>query len=235
MRYSLLMFAEMEMTPELLEEFRRQQIVLAHSENEVYDRERDLKSECKTAGIAAIRLNHILETWKGRNTSWSVLRGLRVLDLASGSGYTRYWFGDIWYPQFARLCAVNGADVVAIDSCPQCGLDQQLFTWAAEDLVAAVIDGGLGSLPVLQGRQFDLINSANFIGANSCPELPHQLSRYHVGFDDYEQRFVDQTAGLLVKGGVMSLDLWDKKLDHIIHTKENGALVRLPNPYKTKS
>lgn len=225
------MFREMEMTPELLEEFRRQQIVVAYSSREVRDREEELKSEWKTAGIEASRLNHILETWKGRNTPWSVLRGLRVLDLASGSGYTRDWFGYIWYPQFARLCAVNGADVVAIDSNPQRGLDQQLFTWAAEDLVAAVMDGGLGNLPVLQGKKFDLIDSANFIGGNYCPELPQQLSRYNIGVDDYEQRFANQAGTLLSEGGVMSLDIWDKNFDRIIQTKRNGALVRLPKPY----
>lgn len=74
----------------------------------------------------ASRLRRLLQRWKGLDTSWSVLKGLGVLDLASGSGHSDGIF-RIWYPYFSRLCAISGAGVVAIDQHPQIGPDKTLF------------------------------------------------------------------------------------------------------------
>lgn len=130
-----------------------------------------------------------------------------------------------WYPHFARLCAINGANVTAVDITPQGGYDTRLFTATSTDLVSAVIADNLPSLPEIADHQFDIIHSSNFVG-----NMPHyimmQLIRLGVGIKEFEGRFFNQAGKLLAEEGIMSLDLRDQgKL--IYHTKKEGKLVRI--------
>lgn len=224
------MLTEREITPELEAELRRQHIIVAHSEAEVREKTRAIKDVLMTADVEASSLELILRRWKGYGTPWSVLQGMRVLDLAAGSRYSRDFFGDAWYPQFARLCALNGAEVLAIDINPQGGFDKELFTWVSADLVAVVVNGGLQSLPELQGKKFDLINSANFIGHNFCPELPNYLARHRVRMSDFEKYLADQAGELLAEGGAMYLGFRDpdNHYSQILHTRKGAEITLLP-------
>lgn len=205
------MFLDQEMTPELVLAIQEQMIVIAHSKAEAEEKTIDVRtSPHTTANLAASSLQGILDIWKGPNTPWSVLKGKRVLDLASGSGYSRDLSGCIWYPQFARLCAINGADVVAIDFYPQRGLDQKLFTSADADLVNVVLGTGLKSMPVLAGREFDLIYSENFVGVNYYQDLFNRLTYKGIRMRDFEKAFLNQAGELLAEGGLLSLDTTDK-------------------------
>lgn len=211
------MFLDQEMTPELVQAMQEQMIVIAHSKAEAEEKTMDVRtSPHTTANLAASSLQDILDIWKGSNTPWSVLNGTRVLDLASGSGYSRDLSGGMWYPQFARLCAINGADVVAIDFYPQRGLDQKLFTWADADLVNVVLGKGLRSVPVLAGREFDLIYSENFVGVNPYQDLVDRLVHKGIMMRDFEKALLNQAGELLAEGGLLSLDT----------TNTNGSLAR---------
>lgn len=206
------MFLDQEITPELAAEMHKQMIVIAHSKAEAEEKTIDVRtSPHTTANLAASSLQHILDIWKGPDMPWSVLKGKRVLDLASGSGYSRDLSGCIWYPQFARLCAINGADVVAVDFYPQRGLDQKLFTWADADLVNVVLGKGLKSMPVLAGREFDLIYSENFVGVNYFQDLFDRLVHKGIRMRDFEKALLNQAGELLAEGGLLSLDTTTKK------------------------
>jgi hypothetical protein len=221
------MFLDREVTPELGRELIKQQIVVARSSDEARIMGRAIGNSFDiTVDSSAIILTDILKAWKGVGASWQELKGLRVLDLASGSGNSHDGYGT-WYPHFSRLCAINGANVVAIDVNPQRGLDETMFAWAQEDLVDVVLNGGLKSMPILQEKEFDIIHSANFVGTNFFPELPTQLSQHGVSMPDFEKTFAQQAKALLTEGGVIFLGDLDERWDPIIYTKRESDVVTL--------
>lgn len=139
---------------------------------------------------------------------WEQLRGIRVLDLAAGSIYSHDAANRCWIPAFSRLCAVNGADVVAIDKFPQGEGDAKLFRGLSADLVDMVMHKGLEDFlheASCDGR-FDLINSFAFIGANPFPGLRRALG---LNYDKFTQALRDQAFNLLNSGGVMTLGYKD--------------------------
>lgn len=219
------MFKDTGITPGLLAEFERHGIVIVHDLDEAKQAYQAGRID-EFCGGAAIRLEHIVHTWKGPGAPWSVLEGAQVLDLASGS--VNYQLaGRTFSPDFARLCAVNGAHITAIDLKPQGNPDQQLFSWAAEDLVEAVMNESLASLPALQGKSFDLIHSSGFVGNNFSPDLTWQLSRYRIGLTDFEKLFVRQAGGLLAKKGIMRLGVADGVCREIYYTKWGKSIRHL--------
>lgn len=210
------------------EELRRQKVVVAYNRGEAWREGLELQDEGSSdipADVAASLLDLLLIRWKGLNTQWSKLRGKRVLEIASGSASGKTASGD-WYPHFARLCAINGADVVALDARPQVGIDRILFTSEVVDLVDAVLSRGLPSLPVLEGRKFDLIHSANFIGRNCLPQLPEQLSLKGVSLTEYSQALHDQAGSLLADGGIMNL-VADVGYNQTFYTRQGSTVVEL--------
>jgi hypothetical protein len=137
-------------------------------------------------------------------------------------------FGTHYYPHFSRLCAINGANVVAVDASSQRGLDEAMFTWAAADLIKVVLGQGLRSLPVLQGKEFDVVHSSDFVGFNPCPTLWSQLFNHGTRVDEFEKLFFQQAGELLTEGGVMYLGNHDKKgYFPILHTRRGNNIVQL--------
>lgn len=201
-------------------------IIIGHSQLEVYEKAIELQG-WQTATGAATHLENIISLWRGPDTPWSVLNGVKVLDLASGSGYSHGIFGDMWYPQFSRLCALNGADVVAIDANPQRGHDKTLFAWVKADLVDVVLKQGLQSLPILKGKRFDLINSENFIGVNPYPSVRYKLAHYLMNMEEFERSFTNQAGELLAEGGIMSLNTKDKHYNRLIYTRSKDGIIPL--------
>lgn len=212
------------------DELRKQQVVVANDRNEAWNKGLDLvnkKSLHIPGDAAASALDYILGKWKGFDAPWSELQGKRVLDLAAGSASITP--SGVWYPHFSRLCAINGADVTAIDLNPQSGLDKTMFTWASENLVDVVLNGGLQGLQILQGKEFDLIHSANFIGFNFSPQLHDQLMLRGLSRCGFEEAFQDQARRLLTDGGVMSLSRSGSS-DHylpMVHTRRGSSFVQL--------
>jgi len=185
--------------------------------------------DCEADGAVLI-LDTILRKWKGSDASREMLRTMRVLDLASGSGDSHTIF-TTWYPHFSRLCATHGADVVAIDINPQKGDDKTMFTWAQADLVDVVLNQGLQNLQILKERKFDLIHSANFVGRNYYPELLFQLNERGVTMKRFEDNFLEQAGALLAEDGVMTIDTQDpcalSSFQSIFYTKKQDAIIPL--------
>ena len=221
------MLLDREVTPELSRELLKQQIVIARSQHEALVMGKVMATGLEVPALnASMDIDNILTAWKGLLTPWTILNGLSVLDLASGSADNHDMF-TTRYPHFSRLCAINGADVVAIDANPQSGFDETMFSWAQADLVNAVLGEGLKSLPILQGREFDIIYSADFVGVNPCPELPRQLARHGIGRAEFEKAFLQQAGELLTEGGVMSLDDYDEKWLPNYYTRKGSDIVTL--------
>jgi len=193
--------------------------------------ERKIVSEINyEAERAVLMLESILRRWKGGDTSRDILRTMRVLDLASGSGESHGML-TTWYPHFSRICAAHGADVVAIDINPQKGDDKTMFTWAQVDLVDVVLNQGLQSLQILKERKFDLIHSANFVGRNYYPELLSQLNERGVTMRQFENNFLEQAGTLLAEDGMMTIDTQDTRISFlfqsILYTKKQDVIIPL--------
>lgn len=139
---------------------------------------------------------------------WEQLRDVRVLDLAAGSIYSYDANDRCWIPAFSRLCAANGADVVAIDKFPQGEGDAKLFRGLPADLVDIVMHKGLEDFlhEASCDGGFDLINSFAFIGFNPFPGLRRALG---LNYDKFTQALRDQAFNLLNSGGVMILGYKD--------------------------
>jgi SAM-dependent methyltransferase len=166
------------------------------------------------------QLDIILRAWK-EDASWYQLLGLRVLDIASGSVLSSSFLSD-WDPQFSRICAHNGARVIALDINTQSENDSKLFTWMKTDLVEVVLGGGLHSLPILQNKQFDLIHSSNFVGNNPSPDLEKRLSQLDVDTREFEMRLFAQAEEILAEGGAITLDPYEG-----IYAKRGGKIVQI--------
>src|SRR5581483_7559848 len=114
-------------------QLREAGIIVAHNRDELSSKAKGVPNEFYLI-TAGADLDDILERW-GKQGNWDqVLKGKRVLDLGAGSVNSRYQGRD-WTPDFARLCAVNGAQVTAVDINPQGPEDKQLFTEFQADLV----------------------------------------------------------------------------------------------------
>lgn len=218
------MFLEKEITPQVEKALNRQRVVIAHSLEETLIEEK-LDNFGTNPSTAASDLDYILKEWKGIGTTWSVLKRMWVLDLASGSGNSYDMFG-CWYPHFSRLCAINKANVVAIDKNPQTGLDKIMFTWVVADLVMVVLEQRLNSLPTVRGKKFDLIYSSSFAGDNFCPELIQQLAVREVKLKEFKKAFLQQAGEVLAEDGVMFLGNHDKKYLPLLYTRR-GSNIRL--------
>lgn len=173
-------------------------------------------------------LEEILKVWKNTQ-DFSVLKNLKVLDLASGAGTSHDNIGS-WDPHFSRICALSGAKVIAIDLCPQTAKDLKLFKGLTQNLVVAVVENRLHKLPILKNKKFDLIHSSNFIGFNAPPQLEKQLSAIGISQSEFDKMLFDQASKLLAKNGLMMLDIRDNRFDRVFHTNKQGIIVPLPKP-----
>ena len=186
------------------------------------------KSNHGTIRDAESNLSKLLRRWKNRADVFTVLEGSNILDLASGSEYYRDFFLQGWPPFFARLCAVNGANVIAIDICNQTELDQQLFACVKLDLIDAVMNSTLGNNPFLEGKNFDIIYCSNFVGGNPVPYLERDLVGVGIKQEGFERKLFSQCSNLLSEGGVMTLDLRDNQNWQKYHKKIKGQIIDLP-------
>lgn len=215
------MFKEREFTPELAASLRKAGVVIASNGLELMEKSQGIDVNHNWLMHAGATLDMLLWKWMGLHTLWSELRGKHVLDIASGSaGKNRARY----HPHFARLCAVNGADVTVIDINAQGEVDNQLFTSIQADLVRVVTGPGLQNYPSLVGRSFDLIHSSRFVGANPEPSLDRQLShRRDMSVEEFGVMLLTQCIPLLAEGGIMSLDMIR---DHhlVIYRKVNGEI-----------
>lgn len=228
------MFLDREITSKLEAELQAEHIIIANDSHEFDNKQRTLRCHSWKGvnTIAHIVLDLLLSAWKGPTTTWEALKGTRVLDLGAGSGNSIYkgiTGSYICYPQLARICAINGANVVAIDKQPQKGFDRELFEWAAADLVDAVLNHDLQNLPILQGRQFDIINSSNFLGANRDPFLQDQTWRKgRMLLEEFSEMLLSQAGKLLTEGGIMDLSMTDEKGSRC-YTRQQREILRLPS------
>lgn len=174
--------------------------------------------------IAAGDIDTLVSKWNGvdeKFPSWFPLREARVLDIAAGSVYTTEHVGFRYDPHFSRLCAINGAEVVAIDIKIQSESDKMLFRSIEADLIPLVLEEKLSELEGLQGQQFDIIHSNDFAGRNPDPRLYTRLGDKLVLF---RHRLISECAKLLAEGGVMSLDTVDRLHRPVIYRMLNGRL-----------
>lgn len=158
------------LSPGLLEELKKHQIVFVRGKDELRKVREGMPH---SIGIlnAESAIDFMLLLWKG-STRWEQLQGARVLDIGSGSAFSP----DILppfrrYPHFARICAINGAIVTAIDKYPQLDFDKTLFTATEMNIVPPVLEGTFSQVPELQSAQFDMIQAEALVGQNPDPML----------------------------------------------------------------
>ncbi len=218
------MFLEGEITPQLEELMKHAGIVMARNYGELPDESSGLPIDT-IIGLseAGKDLNLLLGNSSLDRRPWDELRGKRVLDLGAGSIHSGS-FLKRYPPCFARICAINGAEVIAIDIHPQGEVDNQLFTGVRADLVEVVFGKGLQHHPALKDKKFDLIHSSDFVGLNSSPDLDRQLLNENMFIDIFERRLLFQCAILLAEGGIMTLDIRGEHLLPIFYRKTNGEI-----------
>ena len=154
-----------------------------------------------------------------RSPQWSVLKGLRVLDIGSGSMNSASQF-MIYYPQFARLCAMNGAKVTAIDNVKQSSFDHTLFREIVTDVIPSVNEGRFSQVTGLAGEEFDIINSRYFVGWNPDPHVYNRLHNSFKGLAAFESALIEECGKITAENGVVDLDFED----HYFR-KLNGELI----------
>lgn len=202
------------------------QIIIAHSLGELTKLTEGLPYS-DDINYNGLLLENLIKKWKGRSNAWEELKGKKVLDLGAGSALHKEMPepGHIkWYPHFARLCAVNGAKVTAVDKLPQTGPDVELFHSVAADLLPIVMEGRLAE--ILDEKEYDVVHSASFVGVNADSDLLVRLRSLGIKEENFERKFFEQCASLLAEGGVMFLDQSDSK-GEAYYTKKEGKLVRL--------
>lgn len=212
-------------SPSLEEEMRRENIVFASDGLEALSLAAEIPNNeflvCAVGDLDFL-LNRLLRIDESC-PSWRQLEGVRVLDLAAGSCNTHY-SGATYEPHFSRLCAVNGAEVVAIDIRKQSEHDKMLFQPIEADLVQLVQEGQLAEIPELSGRRFDIIHSSAFVGWNPDPQLEGRLgTRTEIAM--FEEKLILECTKLLAEGGVMSHDdnpIWKGRVSY---RKINGSLI----------
>lgn len=196
-------------------------VIVAHSLDELEEKAKGLPYyyDINSHGIV---LDTMIRKWRGRQESWEVLKGRRVLDIGSGSAIGKEF---VWHPYFARLCAVNGAKVTALDISPQSDLDAELFHGITVDLIPIVVEGRLAE--ILDEREYDFIHSSEFVGVNPAGELQVLEMNSSFSVRDFEGRLFAQCSALLSEGGVMCLDQADQNGQGVYYTKKAGEIVRI--------
>lgn len=217
---------EIEITPELEEELSKVAIIVAHDRRELRQKSAILKDSLPVTAAGQM-LDYLLRQWRGSDATWAELRGKKILDLGSGSVYSRDIF-DTFYPHFSRLCAVNGAKVVGIDVHSQSHQDEKLFTGIKTDIVGLVMEEGLHNHPALLGSSFDIIHSQNFVGWNAQPAVKDYLRSLGVTQEDFENRLLEQCGTLLSEGGIMTIDRRDSRSLPIFYGRLNGQISEYP-------
>jgi hypothetical protein len=221
-----MLYREQDYPDQYEEALRKQQVIFASNKKEVYfEMERVYRGEHTTAYQNATILHWLITKWK-HTDDWSVLNHKRVLDLGSGSSLYRL-VNVAYHPHFARFCAYNGADVIALDILPQVGIDRAMFSWDQVDLLQVVMAGKLSRLPILQGQTFDVIHSQSFIGSGVCPKLLDQLDQSGVDVLSFQERCFKQVIPMLAEGGIMTLGVTDEHVHYKMYTKLHGHLVRV--------
>ena len=217
---------EIEITPELKDELNKAGIVVVHDYGDLLLKSRSLENSVKVR-VAGQMLDSLLRHLRGYETPWSELRGKKVLDLASGSVFSKASFGA-WNPHFSRLCAVNGARVVAMDINPQGPYDEKLFTGIKADIVDLVVNIGLPNHPGLQEASFDVIHSQQFVGGDPQPEVLSYLKSLGIDKEGFENKLLEQCGALLTEGGIMTIDRRNRHYLPIFYRKLNGQIDELP-------
>lgn len=239
------MLREAQFSAKVQRQMRAEGVVFAYSQTQASEQSAANRGNLYASASA---LNQRLREWKDIEdweAPWNLLEGARVLDIASGSSIGPKFqdrdieriFGDRFmkdYPHFSRLAAINGAQTIAIDISPQSEADQKLFTGVTLDVIQAVKEEALASLPQVKDGGFDIINSCNFVGDNTPPSFESQLRKYGFSTDEFEQALVDQLKPLLAEGGLMDLDLikyivkpldWHRKRLNSYYYKKSGGEV----------
>lgn len=168
----------------------------------------------------------VIKNWKKIQElypSWSLLKGARVLDLASGSYYSRSPNVQ-YYPHFARFCAINGAEVTAVDIVPQSDYDKMLFTAVRADIILLTRERRLFEVPKLKGKLFDIIHSSSFVGSNPAPSVQRQIGGLS-GLAIFEQKLLDECAKMIADGGIIDLGLLGDGSGRLIHRMVGGKLI----------
>jgi SAM-dependent methyltransferase len=197
----------------------------------------DLKQKAKEYGdrdrwiyAAGANITSLLTAWKGqRDPAWSLLKGAKVLDLGSGANLMRQ---EGYPPHFARLCAMNGAEVVAIDVRDQSPWDLRLFDGVKADIAQLVASHRLTTLPNLDGKKFDLINSHGLVGSNPAEGMVTAILQNELILHEFEDKLKTQLEEVLNEQGVMMLgeeDRWtpNPPFYFIIYKKINGVVQKI--------
>lgn len=178
-------------------------------------------------------IEQFLSDWRGeKGLPWTEMRGVRILDIGSGSDHRKARWKESPPPWFARICAVLGAEVTALDRFPQGYYDEKIFTGLAVELVPVVYDGGgISQIPELKGGKFDFIHSSNLVGWNYDPSLlsgltGQQKSAYSPS--GFERRLFGQCAQMLEAGGILDLDEIDFKGRNRVYKSLGDHLFELP-------
>lgn len=154
---------------------------------------------------AASHLDNIIKEWR-EDSSLETLEGARILDIGSGTAETDD-SGHLWWPYFAEIAAVNGAEVTALDIRQQTEFHQRLFTGIQMDIAELVINGELAEHTALQGKEFDIIAAKNFVGSNPAPEIDRLVrDELGVSLDNFQAALVEQLKPLVAEGGIIDLD-----------------------------
>ncbi len=209
---------------QVIEAMKEQNVIFASNSDEVHEIFHANNDTDLITNAACLDL--MIRKWKRideQSPSWSLLEGARVLDIASGSCNNNYVFSR-WDPHFSRFCAVNGAEVVAIDIRAQSDLDKLLFTTVQADLIPLVQQGRLAEVAELKGKKFDIIHSGSFVGFNPAPDLEWRLGGRDA-LRQFEKQLSYLCVQLLAEGGVISLDIRDRHYNRVIQKMVNGKLV----------
>lgn len=206
------------------EALKSEGIILASNIDD-YSRESKNIKPGEDGWAQALYLDELIRVWGKNNKDWkTALKGKKVLDIAAGSAYSKDGTGHIWYPHFSRICAVNGADVTAIDINEQKGFDETLFKSIRGEIISMVTGEGLPQHPILQGQKFDIIYSNNFVGSNISPWLQDGLHNKGITYDDFFSKLKQQSESILAEGGVLRLgDREDTKWKY--ETKKDGKIL----------
>lgn len=174
-------------------------------------------------------IDQIMRLWSGENEpTISLLRNVRILDLAAGSGLNE---GDVkcWPPYFSRFCAQHGALVTVVDILPQTEEDEKLFNEVVvEDLVLPVLEGLLPQMPQLKGKKFDIINCQNFVGDDSSHPFSLEFCLqffYQMTVLEFREKLLRQCCSLLAERGVIFLGEEDPDSHKSIFYKKVGGRI----------
>lgn len=223
------MFRTEDLTPGDLAEFQTNRVPIATNLLDLEVAVKDFYGR-DFAMNAGYRINELIRKWKGEKLPWSCLQGAKILDVGSGSS------GNLLtQPYFARLCAVNGAVVMAIDQGFWSDLDQKLFSSISVDIVPYILEDRLVDIEGLDAGSFDIVNSTNFIGSNPDPNIFEGLKRRRQKVPDiyiFENIAAAQMTTLLADGGIVDVDLEPMgRFREVYYRRIDDKVVRELVPY----